>query len=101
MKLLGCFAVLLSLVGSCSAELPSYYKTINRVTWLVQNIDRVRPAWAALGLSDIQEYPNIRLIGEDHGKPVTIYAWQITGHLGNLAIDMIQPAEGQLNGWPR
>jgi len=99
MRLVRCFAVFLSLVATCSAELPNYYKTINRVTWLVQNIDRVRPAWEALGLSDIQEYPNIRLIGEYHGKPTTIYAWQITGHLGNLTVDMIQPAEGQLNAF--
>ena len=101
MRLVRCFAVFLSLVATCSAELPNYYKTINRVTWLVQNIDRVRPAWEALGLSDIQEYPNIRLIGEYHGKPTTIYAWQITGHLGNLTGDMIQPAEGQQSGIDR
>lgn len=99
MKLLRYFAIILSLAGTCSAQLPSYYKTINRVTWLVQNIDHVRPAWEALGLSDIQEYPNIRLIGQYHGQPVTIYAWQITGHLGNLTVDMIQPAEGQLNAF--
>jgi hypothetical protein len=81
------------------AQLPGYYKTVNRVTWVVGNIDKVRPAWEALGLSDIQEYPNIQLVGQFRGKPVTIYAWQITGHLGNLTVDMIQPAEGQANAY--
>jgi len=89
----------LSLVGTCAAQLPGYYKTVNRVTWVVANIDKVRAAWAALGLSDIQEFPNIELVGEFRGKPVTIYAWQITGHLGNLTVDMIQPAEGQINAY--
>jgi hypothetical protein len=28
-----------------------------------------------------------------------MWAWEITGHLGNLTVDMIQPAEGQLNAW--
>lgn len=93
------FAVILSLLGSCSAQLPGYYKTVNRVTWLVQDIDRVRPAWVALGLSDIQEYPNIKLKGEYHGKPTDIYVWEITGRLGNLTVEMIQPAEGQLNAF--
>jgi hypothetical protein len=88
-----------SLVETCLAQLPDYYKTVNRVTWVVGNIDKVRPAWEALGLSDIQEYPNIQLVGEFRGKPVTIYAWQITGHLGNLTVDMIQPAEGQANAY--
>ena len=99
LKLIRCFAIILSLLGTCSAEMPGYYKTVNRVTWLVQDIDKVRPAWVALGLTDIQEYPNITLTGEYHGKPATIYAWEITGHLGNLMVEMIQPAEGQLNAF--
>ena len=71
-----------SLAGTCSAQLPAYYKTVNRVTWVVGNIDKVRAAWEHLGLSDIQEYPNIQLVGHFRGKPVTIHAWQITGRLG-------------------
>ena len=87
------------LASACSAQLPDYYRTVNRVTWVVENIDRVRPAWEAIGLSDIREYPNIQLVGEFRGKPVTIYAWQITGRLGNLVVDMIQPAEGQASAY--
>jgi hypothetical protein len=32
---------------------------VNRVTWVVENIDKVRPAWEALGLSGIEvsQYP--------------------------------------------
>lgn len=92
-------AVAFSLAGTCPAQLPDYYKTVNRVTWVVGNIDKVRPAWEALGLSGIEEYPNIQLVGEFRGKPVTIYAWQITGHLGNLTVDMLQPGEGQANAY--
>ena len=99
LKLTHCFAIILSLLGTCSAEMPGCYKTVNRVTWLVQDIDKVRPAWVALGLTDIQEYPNITLTGQYHGKPATIYAWEITGRLGNLMVEMIQPAEGQLNAF--
>ncbi len=99
MKPIYCFVVMLSLLGSCAAEIPGYYKTVNRVIWLVQDIDTVRPAWAALGLSDVKEYPNIDLVGEYHGKPTTIRVWEITGHLRNLTVEMIQPAEGQLNAF--
>jgi hypothetical protein len=96
---LRCFIVVLALAGTCAAQLPNYYKTVSRVTWVVGNIDKVRLAWQALGLSDIHEYPNIQLVGQFRGKPVTIYAWQITGHLGNLTMDMIQPAEAQANAY--
>jgi hypothetical protein len=85
------------LVCACFAQLPDYYKKVNRVTWVVENIDKVRPAWEALGLTDIQEYPNIQLEGRFRGNPITIYAWQISGRIGNLTIDMIQPGEGQHN----
>jgi hypothetical protein len=97
MKLLVYLVTLLALAGSGFAELPSFYNTVNRVTWVVQNIDHAKPAWIALGLADVQEYPNIKLIGKYRGRPVTIWAWEITGHLGNLTVDMIQPAEGQQN----
>ena len=99
MKLLRCLVVVFSLAGTCPAQLPAYYKTVNRLTWVVENIDKVRPAWEALGLSDIHEYPNIQLVGQFRGKPVAIYAWQITGRLGNLTVDMIQPGEGQANAY--
>ena len=86
-------------MGTCTAQIPDFYKTVSRVTWVVENIDKVKPAWAALGLSGIQEFPNIQLVGQFRGKPITIYAWQITGHLGNLTVDMIQPGEGQANAY--
>jgi hypothetical protein len=98
-RLLRSGVVLLSLSGTCFAQVPDLYKTVNRVTWVVENIDKVRPAWAALGLSGIEEYPNIQLTGEYRGKPITIYAWQITGHLGNLTVDLLQPGEGQANAY--
>jgi len=94
---LWCLVVVFSL--ACWAQLPDYYKTVNRVTWVVGNIDKVRPAWEALGLTDVHEYINIELTGEFRGKPITIRAWQITGRLGNLTVDMIQPGEGQANAY--
>jgi methylmalonyl-CoA/ethylmalonyl-CoA epimerase len=103
MKLLRCFAPCLalccSLAGPALAETPSCCKTVNRITWLVQNVDLAKAGWVALGLSDVHEYPDVVLTGQDHGKPIKMWAWEITGHLGNLTVDMIQPAEGQVNVW--
>jgi len=84
---------------SAPAQTPTIYAHASRVTWVVENIDKARPAWTALGLTDIHEYPNIALSGTYQGKPVTIYAWQITGRIGGMTVDMIQPAEGQLNAY--
>ncbi len=99
MKLLSYFALVCALAGTGHAEMPDYYKSVNRVVWLVQNVDLAKQGWIPLGLSDIHEYPDVVLTGQDHGKPVKMWAWEITGHLGNLTVEMIQPAEGQLNAW--
>jgi methylmalonyl-CoA/ethylmalonyl-CoA epimerase len=97
MKVLRCLVVMCFLPGTCHAQLPEYYQTINRVTWLSQNIDAILPTWIALGMTDIHKYANIKAVGTDHGKPATIYTWQVTGRLGNLTVNFLQPAEGQLN----
>jgi catechol 2,3-dioxygenase-like lactoylglutathione lyase family enzyme len=89
----------LFLTGSGQAQTPDIYKTVNRVTWVVNNIDIVRPAWEKFGLKDIQEYPNTALEVTYKGKTSTVYVWQVTGHIGNLTVDMVQPAEGQQNAY--
>jgi catechol 2,3-dioxygenase-like lactoylglutathione lyase family enzyme len=100
MKLLRCLAVMCFLVGTChAAQLPEYYQSINRVTWLSQNIDAILTMWIALGMTDIQRYPNVKAVGTDHGKPEAIYTSQVTGRLGNLTVNFLQPAEGQSNSY--
>ena len=99
MKLSRCFVVVLSFAMSCSAaELPKCYQTMNHVTWIVRNADQVTAAWKALGLSDIKESP-LQFSGEYRGKPVTIRARQVSGHLGDLTLDFIQPDKGQSNAF--
>ena len=100
MKLLRCFVVVLCFAISCSAaELPKCYQSMNHVTWIVQNADQVSAAWKALGLSDIKESVRVQFSGEYRGKPVTIRARQVSGHLGNLTLDFIQPDKGQSNAF--
>jgi hypothetical protein len=85
---------------TCSAaELPKCYQSMNRVTWIVQNVNHVSTAWKALGLSDIEESLHIQFTGEYRGKPVTIRAREVTGHLGTLTVDFIQPDKGQRNAF--
>lgn len=93
-----CIAVFV-FAGVCFAELPNCYKTVNRVVWVVRDLDHVKQGWIELGLADVREYPNARFTGLYRGKPVTITAKRITGSLGNLMIDMIQPATGEQNAF--
>jgi len=93
------FVAIFVMVGMCSAELPGFYKTVDRVTWVVRDVDHVKRGWTELGLSDVHDYPDIRLTGRYQGKPVVITARRVTGRLGDLTVDMIQPAEKQKNAF--
>jgi catechol 2,3-dioxygenase-like lactoylglutathione lyase family enzyme len=99
MKLLRCLAVMCFLLGTCQAQMPEYYQTINRVTWLSQNIDAILPMWIALGMTDVHNYGDIKGVGTDHGKAAIIHSRQITGQLGNLTVNFLQPAQDQLNSY--
>jgi hypothetical protein len=100
MKLLRCFVVVLFCAMTCSAaELPKCYQSMNRVTWIVQKVDHVSTAWKALGLTDLKESPHAQFTGEYQGKPVTIRAREVSGHLGNFTVDFIQPDRGQSNAF--
>ena len=91
MNFLGRLAVMCVLLGSCSAQLPEYYQSINRVTWLSGDIDGILPAWSALGMSDIHKPAKVKGVGTERGRPMTIDASLVTGRLGNLTVDFLQP----------
>ncbi len=99
MRLLAYLAALLMLTNVCSAELPDYYKTVDRVTWVVRDLDRMKQGWIALGLSDGHDYGEVKLTGQYRGRPVSITARHFTGRLGDLVVDVIQPSPGQQNAF--
>jgi glyoxalase/bleomycin resistance protein/dioxygenase superfamily protein len=94
MRFLRCLAVCAVMAGSCLAQLPEFYKRVNRVTWLVKNLDTPLQGWTQLGLSEVHEIGDITLDGQYRGKPVSVAARAATGYLGNLTVDMLQPAQG-------
>ena len=93
------FVAIFALASVCSAEVPNCYKTVNRLTWVVRDLDHVKQGWIGLGLSHVHEDPDTRLTGLYRGKPVVITARRVTGQLGNLTVDMIQPEAGQQNAF--
>ena len=50
MKIFSCVAVALYLAATCSAELPGFYSTVNRITWLVADLDHAKQGWIGLGM---------------------------------------------------
>jgi len=77
------------------AEMPDFYKKVNRVIWLVKNMDRPLEGWRTLGLSGIHENGEITFHAQYRGRAVSIGARVVTGSLGNLTVEMIQPDKGE------
>lgn len=75
--------------------LPDLYKSVHAVTWVVRDVEKTVAGWHKLGFTDI------RIVGDVtfgdvryRGKPATCIARVAEGHLGDVAVQWIQPLEG-------
>ena len=82
------------MAGTCLAEMPDFYKKVNRVIWPVKNMDMPLQGWKTLGLSDVHEFGEITFAAQYRGKAVSMAARVVTGSLGNLTVEMLQPEPG-------
>lgn len=73
---------------------PEIYQHINHAVWLVRSLEGPLRGWKTLGLSDVSDFGKVRFQGEYRGQPVSGRARMAWGHIGNLAVDMLQPESG-------
>src|ERR1700719_2370854 len=93
-RFLRCLLVCAVIARACLAQLPEFYKRVNRVTWLVKALDPPLQGWAQFGLSGIHKDDDLTFEGQYRGKAVSIKARGATGSLGDLTVDMLQPGQG-------
>lgn len=80
-----CRAALFPLIWAApaaSAELPDFYKSVDRIFWVVDDIDRTVAGWQKLGIIEIGAKPQA-------GEGVR---WTVA-RLGNVVVDFIQPLD--------
>ncbi len=87
-------ALLISLATLAPGAPPDFYKRIGHVVWLVDTMDGPLHAWTTLGLSDVHDFGKVAFKGEYGGRPITGRARMAWGHLGGLAVDMLEPQGG-------
>jgi hypothetical protein len=76
------------------AQLPDIYRAVDRVTWVVDNIDRVALGWEKTSLIRIEARSDAALPVTFRGKPEKAQVRTATGFLGDLRVDWIQPMDG-------
>ncbi len=78
------------------AQLPDFYKRVDRITWVVDDVDRVAQGWKTVGFDDIQPAQTITLDRTElHGKPARSTVKVAAGRIGRVQIRWIQPVEGR------
>jgi hypothetical protein len=77
-----CLTVLLWAALGVAAELPDFYRGVDRVFWVVDDIDRTIGGWQKLGIIEITVQPTTR----DTAR------WTVA-RLGNITVDFIQPLD--------
>lgn len=90
--------VLLACVLPAFAQLPEFYKTVNRVTWVTKDTARAAAAWEKLGLTGLETPSETAMPVEFRGKPATARIRYATATLGNVVIDFVEPLGGE-NAW--
>ena len=77
-----------------AAQVPEYYRSVDRLTWVVDDVDRVTGAWEKFGLARIERRQNLELAVTFRGKPANAKVKMVSGFLGDVRVDWIQPLGG-------
>ena len=86
--------VLLLAAVPALAQLPEFYKSVDRIVWVVDDVDRVVSAWKTTGLVSVRDNDIVRVAVRHRGAHVeSRMRWAVV-RLGDHVIDFIQPVEG-------
>ncbi len=77
-------------------QLPDMYKSVHSLTWVVRDVRTAVEGWRKLGFEDIRVLGELTLDGVRYReKPAVCTALLAEGHLGDVAVQWIQPTGGQ------
>ena len=86
---------LLAGVATCAfAQLPDFYKSVDRVTWVVKDLKPVVSGWEGLH-TPVQDYGVYEHEAVFRGKSVTVKTHAAVARIGELEVNWIQPLGGE------
>ena len=89
------FVVLMLVAPLAAEEVPEFYKSVDRLVWVVEDIDQTLNQLRNLGFTDFEDLGVGNLDGTDfRGKPATGDYRVVSGRFGNVAVHWIQPSGG-------
>lgn len=79
---------------STPAALPDMYKSVHALVWVVRDLDATVAGWRKLGFADIRVARDVTFDVQYRAKPATCIVKVAEGHLGDVAVQWIQPLRG-------
>ena len=79
-------------IWPAAAQVPEFYKSVYRVTWVVDDLDRVTRGWEKVGLLQIESSGEFDAPVTFRGEATKAKSRFATGFLGDVRVDWIQPA---------
>lgn len=75
-------------------SMPAFYSKVGQLVWIVKSVNATVQSWKELGLQDVHDSGNLTLQERYQGHEQTVTVHAVSGQLGNLGIEMIEPQIG-------
>jgi len=75
-------------------QLPEFYKSVETLVWVVDDLERAVEGWKKLGFTNISYLGDAELEVEYRGKPAYASMRVATGRIGGVVVDWVQPLGG-------
>jgi hypothetical protein len=85
---------ILLLAAPLAAQVPEMYRSVDRITWIVDNLDRVALGWEKVGFIRIDKRQDAELPVTFRGRSTRAKVRMASGYLGDVRVDWIQPLDG-------
>jgi hypothetical protein len=87
--------IVICLFSTGFGEAPEFYGKVDRMTWVVEDLESTAAGWAKVGFTDVVRHGEVNLQGlEFRGKPAAARVKAATVLFGDVAVDWVQPLGG-------
>ncbi len=75
------------------ADLPEFYRTVDRVVWVVEDLDRTAQELRRIGMTNLSDLGEVSVGGKYRGEPAGGRVRLMSGRFADVAVHWIEPLE--------
>lgn len=77
-------------------QIPDFYKEVDRMTWVVEDLEKTVEGWARLGFTDVVRHGEVDLPDVVfRGKPTKVQVEAVSVLFGDVIVDWMRPMGGK------